>query len=128
MARLAAGVAVMLSFIAASLLIFVDTYSSRSCSADSSGVMQCVDSSSTLIEENGAWVLILLSVPVTLALGIYLSIELGASSLVKGLLAAVFVGTCVVAITSVGLFFLPAALVAAIAVFLDRPQDGSQPA
>ena len=90
--------------------------------------MQCVDSSSTLIEENGAWVLILLSVPVTLALGIYLSIELGASSLVKGLLAAVFVGTCVVAITSVGLFFLPAALVAAVAVFLDRPQDGSQPA
>jgi hypothetical protein len=127
MARLAAGVAVMLSFLAASVLIFVDTYSSRSCSSDSSGVMQCVDSSSTLIEENGAWVLILLSVPVSLALGLYLSIELGASSLVKGLLAAVLVATCLVAITSVGLFFLPAALVAAVAVFLDRPQNGSQP-
>ena len=51
------------ALLAAGALTFVDFYSGETCEVTSGGTARCTDESSTLIQENGRWVLGLLAVP-----------------------------------------------------------------
>lgn len=105
------------TLLAAGTLTFVDTYSGETCEVTSGGTARCTDESSTLIEENGRWVLGLLTVPVVLAGGMLASTIYRLPVQVEWLLAGALLAVCLLAIFSVGFLFLPAAalLIAAAA-------------
>lgn len=125
-ARLLAASGLLLSLLAAAYLALADTYSSQSCVSDGTSTVCTDKSSSTLIEENGAWVLLLLAVPICLAAAQLLLVIAHGPAVLKSLVAGVFLPACLIALFSLGVFFLPAALVSAVALLLDRPCS-SQP-
>jgi hypothetical protein len=115
MARVIAGLALFLALVGAGFLIFAETYSGQSCSNGADDVYRCVDTSATLIEMNGNWVLALLGLPIALAAAQHLLVANGAPGLITGVIAAAFLGFCLVAIFSIGIFFLPSAVAALLA-------------
>jgi hypothetical protein len=83
---------------------------------------QCVESSSTLVEQNGGWVLVLVAAPVLLSALTFVSLLPSVHwDKYAGRLAAVgLMLFCVVLLISIGLIFLPSLLLFAVALFLDR--------
>jgi hypothetical protein len=126
MARVIAGLALLLAVIGAGFLIFADTYSGQSCSYSADGVYRCVDTSATLIEMNGKWVLGLVSLPIAIAAAQLLLVMNGAPGVITGIVAAAFFGFCLVAIFSVGMVFLPSALAVVLAAALRKDTTGTQ--
>jgi hypothetical protein len=119
-ASLLAVAALLIALLAAGVLTFADTSSSTSCEGTSSGVQTCTDASSTLIQENGSWVLALLAVPVLLAAGVVAAIAYKLPPPVEWILALAAFAACIVAIFSVGIFFLPTALLLVVAAAKDH--------
>src|SRR5688572_18916696 len=119
---LAAG-ALGAALVAAGVFVFVDVYSSQSCVAESGQAPRCISSSATLIETNGAGVLALLAVPVALTAAVFAYTLLGgALARVVAWVATVVLGVgCILTGFSIGMFFLPAAALATIAMVVDRP-------
>jgi hypothetical protein len=112
-----AGLSVAAAIAAAGYLIFADTYSGSTCIATTSGPAVCSSKSSSLIKENGVWVLALLSVPIALsAAGLMTTLPRFDLPWFLGWLVAVsFALLCVVAMFSIGFFFVPSALLLLIA-------------
>jgi hypothetical protein len=109
--------AVLLAVGAGLLLAFYPVYQGVSETASSSGVVTSSSDSATLVGENGAWVVVLLCVPVALAaLGLVASLR--GRRVLMWVLAAVLLGFVVLGGFSIGLFYLPAALALLVAAGL----------
>jgi hypothetical protein len=119
-ASLLAIAALLIALLAAGVLTFADTSSSTSCEATPGGVQTCTDASSTLIQENGSWVLALLAVPVLLAAAAVGAIVYQLPTQIEWILALAAFAGCIVAIFSVGIFFLPTALLLVVAAAKDH--------
>jgi len=100
-----------------------DFYQGASSSVSSSGVVTTTQTSASLVEENGVWVIGLLCVPVALtALALYCAVRRRRVLLwVSGL---VLLGFVVVSGFTIGMWYVPAALAVLIASGLSR---GSAP-
>ncbi len=113
---------------AAVYLIVADTYSSQSCSAVPGGAGQtCVSAAgSTLIEENGRWVLWYLAVPIGCTVAVAAVIVSGLPAWPGWVVALFLLSASTFTALTIGAFFLPAALLALLAVALygraRRPQ------
>lgn len=123
-ARAFSGAGLALTLAADAFLLLADTYSSESCSVSPDGTGYCFSSSSSLIQENGEWVLLLLAVPTVLA-GVVFLLSLSQSvsrtaKLLSRAAAVLFLAGCLVTGFSIGLFYLPAALACLLAVAFDR--------
>lgn len=116
---LAAG-AILTAVLAAGFLTFADTYSSERCEATPGQETQCSSESRTLIEENGKWVLGLLAVPIAFSAGVAAAITYRLPVGVAWSLAILALAACLIAIFSLGAFFLPAALLLIAAAAMDR--------
>jgi hypothetical protein len=119
-ASLLASTAVLAAVLAAAFLSFANTYSGESCEVVPGSAGECSDTSGTLAEENGKWVYGLLAVPVVIAAAGLAAI---ACCLPKGIawsLAGLALAGCLIAIFSIGVFFLPAALLLLSAAATDR--------
>jgi hypothetical protein len=112
--------ALFVGVLAAVLLTFVDAYSGSSCEVTPGRVETCSDTSRTLVEENGRWVLLLLAVPVALAAGVLLAIRYRMPVVIEWLLASIAFAGCALAIFSVGIFFLPMTFLLFAAALTDR--------
>jgi hypothetical protein len=128
MARVLAVLALIFAVAAAGYLIFADTYSGQQCTGGSSSVPTCIETSSTLIEENGSGVLFILAIPVVLATAQLLLVVADAPGVLSGLLAAMFLGLCLIAVFTIGFYFLPAALLSGVAGALRYGRSHPQPA
>jgi hypothetical protein len=117
-----AAAGLVAAVIAAAGLVFIDTYSGETCFVEPGAPARCVSESSTLIEENGSWVIGLLTVPIMLAAGILAATLLLLPKAVAWILAAVFLLGCLITGFSIGVFFLPAALLSLTAVILGKPR------
>ena len=94
------------------LAAFAPTYTS--CSTDAGGT-SC--GSATGLSVNGSWILFVVSVPVVLALIPILVPRRGARIIAAVLLWA----CCVIAAASIGLFFVPAAILMTVAAIRREP-------
>lgn len=110
-------VATAFALAAAFLAAFGPAYSSVTETVDEAGQTTTQATSATLVEVNGAWVLIVLAVPVLLA-----AMPLGATgrwwqplSIASAVLLIIVV---VVGSLSIGWFYIPAMIAAIVAVFL----------
>ena len=125
-----AGLAVVLAFLAASFLLLADTYSGQTCTASAAGgVPVCTSESSSLIEQNGSWVLALLAVPLLFsAAGFLATLQRFNLPWFAGWVVAVsYALLCVVAAASIGFFFVPSALLLLIATGLNGYQRAYRP-
>ncbi len=119
----AALAAVILATAAGLFLALYPVYQGVSESVSSSGAVTRSSDSATLVAENGAWVILLLCVPVALAV-------LGLSGAVWGrravvwVPAAVLLGFVILGGFSIGLFYAPAALALLAAAGLMRARGG----
>lgn len=105
------------------LALYPDLYRGASTSVSSSGVVTTTRESASLIEENGAWVVGLLCVPVALAAaGLYCAVRRRRVLLWTCGLA--LIGFVVASGSSIGLWYAPAALAVLVASGLCR---GPQP-
>ncbi len=128
-ARMAGTIGVALAVAAAVYLVFNDSYSSLTCSTTSTGAIECFEESSTLIEQSGAEILLFLALPIGVALTLRIFIGIQAPLVLEWSLAVLALVICLVALFSIGVFFLPAALAMITAVLLDkRTPEGDQPA
>ena len=119
----AASSAVGASFLASGYLAFADTYRGQSCSASTGGLMECIDLSSTLIEQNGSWALILLSMPIALTLIGFVTIAIrpggGASRRFLPLcVTAALAVFCLISAFSIGSFYFPSLFALGLATLL----------
>jgi hypothetical protein len=116
-----AGLAIAAALVAAAFLIFADTYSGQTCVASASGSSTCTSESSSLIEENGSWVLILLAVPVLLSLLGFVAVQphLGLPWFLGWTIAVGYAILCVAAMFSIGFFFIPSAALLLVATALN---------
>jgi hypothetical protein len=122
-ASLLATAALLTALLAAGALTFVDTYSGQSCEATADGTLNCTDESRTLVQENGRWVMALFAVPIGLSAGVGAAIAYHLPKSVEWALAFATLAACIVAILSLGAFFLPSALLLVAAVAADnRPE------
>jgi len=119
-ASLLAVAALLVALLAAAVLTFANTYSGQSCEVTPGSVANCTNDSRTLIQENGKWVLGLFAVPVALAAGVVAAIAYRLPSAIEWLLAFAALAACVVAIFSIGIFFVPTALLLLAAAATDR--------
>jgi hypothetical protein len=108
-------ITVLVALVTFVALTEVDTYTSQSCASDRFNQPVCVDGDSrTLPEENGSGVLVLLAIPAVVALvGVTRptrNVLLGVAALLSVLLLP--------AMMTVGVFYVPTALVAWL-VFVD---------
>ena len=105
---------------ASALLIFVPVYKNVSCTVDPNAEESttCVSGSSTLLAENGAQILVFLAVPVVLALLGLLStvIPTRIPRFLEWINVIVFLALVLFTGFSIGLFYLPAAVLLFIAV------------
>jgi hypothetical protein len=118
---LLASLSVAASILAAGFLTFADTYSRESCVLIAPGSRVCTSETSSLIEENGTQVLALLVVPVLIS-GAGLAAILPRFDLpwFAGWLVAVgYAVLCVIAMFSIGFFFVPSALLLLAATALN---------
>jgi hypothetical protein len=117
-----AVLALLAALAAAGYLGLADTYRHETCFVEATGT-RCVSGASTLIEENGAWVALILAVPVAVtALGLVLAVQSPAQRPARWVLAAAFFLLCLLTGFTIGLFFLPAALLSVLSVVVDRPR------
>lgn len=119
-ALVAQCVALAFAVTAALFLLFAPTYSNSSEmteSSSSAGSTVTTVDTQTLTEVNGNWVMILLVVPIVLTL-IPLLVR-GSTRHVVGMVATtVLAASTILAITSIGLFFIPAVAAAVTAAIL----------
>jgi len=114
------GLAALAAAGGAAFLAFVPVYQGVSCRGGPAGEV-CQDlPSKTLAQENGTWVLLLLAVPVLLTLAQLSALGLGAARAFGWAPAVCLAAACAIAIFSIGVFFLPAALLALAAALADR--------
>lgn len=119
----AALAGVLMGVVAGLFLVFSPVYQGVSETATSSGGVVSGTYSATLVEQNGAWVLLLLCLPVALA-----AIGLVGAARRRRLLvwapAVVLLGFSVLAGFSIGLFYVPAAAALLLAaVTVQRPGE-----
>ena len=120
----AALVAVILAAGAGLFLALYPAYQGVSESVSSNGTVTSSSDSATLIAENGAWVILLLCVPVALAV-------LALLGAVRGRRAVVWVPAVILLVFailggfSIGLFYAPAALALLAAAGLTQAQEGN---
>jgi len=127
-AKTLAALALITALVSGAALIFVDSSSSQTCTTGPAGSESCVNGSSTLIEENGAWVLAYLAVPVVLTLAGLVAIRLGVRRWLQWLIAGVFLFLCIITGFTIGTFYLPSALLLLLAVVTNRRPASSHPA
>jgi hypothetical protein len=109
--------AVALAVAAGLGLAFYPVYQGESETVSSSGVVTSSSDSATLIDENGPWAAFLLCVPVVLAtLGLWVALR--RHKTLAWIFAGVLLIFCVLGGFSIGLFYLPAALVLLVAARL----------
>jgi hypothetical protein len=105
------------------LAAYPDFYQGASSSVSSSGVVTTTQTSASLVEENGVWVIGLLCVPVALtALALYFAVR--RRRVLLWLSGLVLLGFVVVSGFTIGMWYVPAALAVLIASGLSR---GSAP-
>lgn len=119
----AALVAVILAAAAGLFLAFYPVYQGVSESVSSSGAIASSSGSATLVAENGAWVILLLCVPLALA-------ALGLLGAVRGRRALVWAPAVVLLVFallagfSIGLLYIPTALALLAAAGLTQARGG----
>jgi hypothetical protein len=124
-----AGLAFSVALLAFVYLTFGDTYSGQVCNVSPGGTSECASESSTLIEENGSRVLIPLAIPVIVT-GLIAATLAGMIELPRPavwLIAGGLLGFCLLTGFSIGLFFLPAALLLVIAVAMCAHPNAAHP-
>ena len=133
-ATVAAWVAHALAWAAGLWLAFWPVYQGESATATAPGepLGETVRFTSTLIEQNGLWVVSLLLAPIVLTAVALLALRLTDDRWVvrKVLLwgpAALLLGFCVLGILSIGFLYLPAALALLVAAFLDLGGRDARP-
>jgi hypothetical protein len=101
---------------------FADTYSGSSCTAVPEGATSCTDTSSTFLAVNGTSAAILLVIPLLLAGATFalLSRRAEAARTLALAPAIALLLACGVAVFSIGLLYLPAALLCLAATIIDR--------
>ena len=117
-ARVVAMAGVLAMLAASTLFLFADSYAGSSCTT-TDGVRECTEGSSTLMEKNGRGVLAILAIPVVLAGAVATLVWLRGPRKLAIALAVLLLLACMVAAASVGLFFVPGAVLALVAVALD---------
>lgn len=115
-----AAVALVAALLAAAVLTFVNTYSGQDCEVTAAGSVDCASVSRTIIEENGRWVYGLFAVPIALAAGVLIAAAYRLPNRIEWLLAFASLAACIIAILSIGAFFLPSALLLVAASASDR--------
>ncbi len=129
MANLLGMLSLAAAIAAAGYLIFADTYSTQSCSAVPGVAGQtCVSGAGeTLIEENGAWVLWLLAIPVagTAVVAALIAFKWPAGP--AWVIALVLLAASFFTALTIGAFFLPATILAVVAVALRARVPGERP-
>ncbi len=119
-ASVLAATALLAALLAAAFLSFADTYSGESCEVTAGSSPECTSTSRTLAEENGKWVYALLSVPIGTAAATWAAIAFHLPKGIEWSLVGLALAACVVALFSIGVFFLPAALLLLAAAATDR--------
>ena len=115
---------------AALFLVLAPSYTERMCTVTAGGEEVCISSSRSLAEENGDWVLAFVALPVTLTALVFVSAT-GLLPLPRAIgWAAVFVllAGCLITGFSIGLLFVPAALLALAAMILSTARRDRAPA
>lgn len=97
-------------------LTLADSYHGQVCRIGG----ECESISRTLVEKNGTWVLALLAVPVTITAAGLAAAWLRLPRAVTRLCGGGVLLFCIVAIFSIGTFFLPAALLLLLAAGLHK--------
>ncbi len=120
-----AGTALIAALIAAVFLTFASAYSGETCTVTSGGVRDCTQSSSTLIDVNGERVISVLAIPVVLAASGLLVVRYRLPTVFEWSIASACFSACIVAILSIGIFFLPVAALLFAAAIADRRQPVS---
>ncbi|HET7900044.1 MAG TPA: hypothetical protein VFL59_02585 [Candidatus Nanopelagicales bacterium] len=93
-------------------------WSSQSSSAADGAAVESTSGTATLLEVNGPWALVVVSVPllVTLVVGALLTRRTGwVGVAVACILTVLYVGLCILALLSIGIFLAPIALVLVVA-------------
>lgn len=116
------GLALAAAFVVSGVLVFAETYSTLTCTPEG-----CVSGSSTLIEENGTWVLAVLALPAMLVLATIGAVYLAVPRGIPWGLAAFFLGACLISAASVGIAYLPAAGLLIIALALSQRNKAQPP-
>ena len=133
-ATVAAWVAHALAWAAGLWLAFWPVYQGESATASAPGepLGETVRFTSTLIGQNGLWVVSLLLAPIVLTAVALLALRLtGDRWVVRKVLlggpAALLLGFCILGILSIGFLYLPAALALLVAAFLDLGGRDARP-
>ena len=123
-ATLAGAAGLLAALVTALFLTFGNTYKGISCRATPTGQPDCVEESSTAVEQNGRWVLLVFALPVILSGVVFVSVlprvkwdKYAGRTAAVGLLLF-----CVVLLISFGLLFLPALVLDTIALVLHKPR------
>ena len=133
-ATVAAWVAHALAWAAGLWLAFGPVYQGASTTASAPGEPpgETVRFTSTLIEQNGLWVVPLLLAPIVLTAVALLALRLtNDRQVVRRVLlwgpATLLLGFCVLGIFSIGILYLPAALALLVTAFLDLGGRDARP-
>jgi hypothetical protein len=126
-ATLLAACALVAALAGAAYLLVADTYTSTSCSVGAgltvdTGERECVTTGETLVEVNGRGVLPLFLVPIGITATLAALIQFRTGKFLQWALAIGLASACFLTALTIGLFFLPAAVLALIAVAVDRPE------
>lgn len=99
-------------------------FAGEACTIDPSGERRCVESPASLIEHDGGWILAYLALPPLLAAAALFALKRGLSRVWQWSLAAALSFLCWLSLFSLGVFYVPAALLllAAVALHRRRPQ------
>jgi len=118
--HLFATLSLLAALAASGVLTFAPVYRSISCTADSNGAesARCISGSSTLVEENGTQVLVFLAIPVAIALlGLVSSVRpVRIPRFLEWTNVIVLLALVLLTGFSIGLLYLPAAILLLIAV------------
>ena len=118
-----ASLAIAAATSATGLLTVIPVYASQSCTS-SGGETRCTSSSSTLLEETGPTLLLFLAIPILITVLGLVGTLVRWPLFVRWLNAGVFVFLCIITGFSIGLFYIPAALLLLVSVALG---DGNDP-
>jgi hypothetical protein len=120
---LLAGLALVLVSVGSSYLLVVDTSSGTSCT---SSPAECTSYSETLVEDQGAGVLVLLLAPIVIAGFVTWGLVTQPARTFELPLAALFLLFCIISIFSIGAFYFLGAFVLLLATISDcRSRDAS---
>ena len=113
----------MAASVAALIAAFAPLGQRQTPSLDTTGesVATSTITSTNLVSSEGTWVLLLVAIPVMIALVPVLVARRGARVVASVLLWAF----CLVGLASIGLFFVPAAALMTVALFVHEPRPAS---